>query len=282
MSAFPAQLHVPDEDDPRVANARERMPFPGVVYGTAVAVVAFGIAIPVALGLNAQTNGWINFALVATGAAVAQLFNVRHAHRNQSYHAHGVFVIPAILLLRPELLVLVAIIQHVPEWLKDRFPWYIQSFNICVFTIANMASWAVSYEILHASKLIPNEDIRFGLAGFAACLLYVGINHVVLAPMLRLARGLSLRELRDSVLSFESLSTDFVLATLGLGVAAFWKLNPYLVPFAIAPLLLIHRCMAFSIPMRLPITSTTGVMQFVVQLAQEITPVVGPSAVFTR
>ena len=59
MSAFPAQLHVPDEDDPRVANARERMPFPGVVYGTAVAVVAFGIAIPVALGLNAQTYFWM-------------------------------------------------------------------------------------------------------------------------------------------------------------------------------------------------------------------------------
>ncbi|MGZ4440275.1 MAG: bifunctional diguanylate cyclase/phosphohydrolase [Gaiellaceae bacterium] len=244
MSAFPAQLHVPDEEDPRTANARERMPFPGVLYGSAVAAVALGIAIPVALGIDAQTTGWLNFALVAAGASVAQLFNVRHAHRNQSYHAHGVFVIPAILLLRPELLVLVAVIQHVPEWLKDRFPWYIQSFNICVFTIANMAAWGVSYEILHASRLIPNEDIRFGLAGFAACLLYVGINHVVLAPMLRLARGLSLRELRDSVLSFESLSTDFVLATLGLGVAAFWKLNPYLVPFAIAPLLLIHRSLA--------------------------------------
>jgi diguanylate cyclase (GGDEF)-like protein/putative nucleotidyltransferase with HDIG domain len=46
------------------------------------------------------------------------------------------------------------------------------------------------------------------------------------------------------VFSFESLSTDFILATLGLAVAAFWHLNPWLIPFAVAPLLLIHRSLA--------------------------------------
>ena len=58
----------------------------------------------------------------------------------------------------------------------------------------------------------------------------------------RLARGHSLRE--AGVFSFESLSTDFILATLGLAVAAFWDLNPWLIPFAVAPLLLIHRSLA--------------------------------------
>ena len=57
-----------------------------------------------------------------------------------------------------------------------------------------------------------------------------------------LARGHSLRE--AGVFSFESLSTDFILATLGLAVAAFWDLNPWLIPFAVAPLLLIHRSLA--------------------------------------
>ena len=60
--------------------------------------------------------------------------------------------------------------------------------------------------------------------------------------MITLARGHSLRE--AGVFSFESLSTDFVLATLGLAVAAFWHLNPWLIPFAVAPLLLIHRSLA--------------------------------------
>ena len=52
----------------------------------------------------------------------------------------------------------------------------------------------------------------------------------LLAPMVSLARGHSLRE--AGVFSFESLSTDFILATLGLAVAAFWHLNPWLIPFA--------------------------------------------------
>src|SRR5437870_6598946 len=34
---------------------------------------------------------------------------------------------------------------------------------------------------------------------------------------------------------------EFVLAMLGIGVAAFWRSNPWLVPFALAPLMLIHR-----------------------------------------
>jgi diguanylate cyclase (GGDEF)-like protein/putative nucleotidyltransferase with HDIG domain len=238
-------MRVPAESEDGVGpSAKDRMPMPGTLYGIAIAAVALAIAAPLVVRLNPHTGGWVNFALIAAGAAIAQLFVVRHAQRNQSYHAHAVFLIPAILLLPPELLVLVAIIQHVPEWLKERYAWYIQTFNMCVFTVTNLATWAVVDKILHASSLIPNQDVRFAFAGLAACVLYVGLNHLILAPMLRFARHLSLRELRDSLFSFESLSTDFVLATLGLGVAAFWRWNPYLVPFAIAPLLLIHRSLA--------------------------------------
>ena len=91
---------------------------------------------------------------------------------------------------------------------------------------------------------MPNDDLRWALAGLAACVVAVGANHIVLAPMVSLARGHSLRE--AGVFSFESLSTDFILATLGLAVAAFWQLNPWLIPFAVAPLLLIHR--SLSVP----------------------------------
>ena len=89
---------------------------------------------------------------------------------------------------------------------------------------------------------IPDDNLRWALAGLAACVVAVGANHIVLAPMVSLARGHSLRE--AGVFSFESLSTDFILATLGLAVAAFWDLNPWLIPFAVAPLLLIHRSLA--------------------------------------
>ena len=53
--------------------------------------------------------------------------------------------------------------------------------------------------------------------------------------------------IRESGLfSFESLSTDLVLAALGVGLAAFWRWDPWLIPFALAPLLLIHR--SLSVP----------------------------------
>src|SRR4029450_8706563 len=51
---------------------------------------------------------------------------------------------------------------------------------------------------------------------------------------------------RLGIFSFESLSTDLVLAALGVGVGVFWVLNPWLLPIAVAPLLLIHR--SLSVP----------------------------------
>src|SRR5205085_10741361 len=53
------------------------------------------------------------------------------------------------------------------------------------------------------------------------------------------ARGRSLRE--TGLFTYENLSTDLVLGALGVGVAALWNYNPWLLPFAIAPLVLIHR-----------------------------------------
>ena len=244
MSAVPSQVRLPAEPEEVEAPRKDRMPLGATIYGFALAAVALAAAIPFGVRIDMHTGRWIDFGLLAAGAAIAQLFVVRHHHRNQSYHAHGVFLIPAILMLPPELLVLVAVIQHIPEWLKERYPWYIQSFNVCVFTIANLSAWAVAHWFMDATGLIPNAEVRFAFAGLAACVLYVGLNHVLLAPMMRLARNLSMRELRDSLFSLESLTTDFVLATLGIGVAAFWQWNPFLVPFAIAPLVLIHRSLA--------------------------------------
>ena len=72
----------------------------------------------------------------------------------------------------------------------------------------------------------------------------VAVNHVLMAPMLHLARGHSIRE--SGLFSFPSLSTDLVLAMLGVAMAFFWVINPWLIPFAVAPLLLIHR--SLSVP----------------------------------
>src|SRR5262249_37971149 len=68
---------------------------------------------------------------------------------------------------------------------------------------------------------------------------------VLLAMMLRLGRGHSWRA--SGLFSFESLSTDLVLATLGVLVTAMWHTNRWLVPLALAPLILIHRSLVVPV-----------------------------------
>jgi diguanylate cyclase (GGDEF)-like protein/putative nucleotidyltransferase with HDIG domain len=205
-----------------------------VALATAVAVV------PLLARLKPDTHGWATFVLLGGIAAVAQLFVVR-TPRNQSYHTTIVFLVPAAMLLPPELVALMGLIQHIPEWLKNRSAWYIQIFNICNWTLAILAAYASFHGIL---GLGSGSDFDYALAGFAAAVAIVGVNHVLMAPMLHLARGHSIRE--SGLFSFPSLSTDLVLAMLGVAMGAFWVGNPWLIPFAVAPLLLIHR--SLSVP----------------------------------
>src|SRR5436305_6946680 len=212
-----------------------------MVYEIIVCLAAVGVSIPFILRLSGETRGWTTFGVLAAGAAASHTYTVRTA-KDSSFHTSWVFLIPAAILLPPELVALLGFVMHVPEWLKERYAWYIQSFNIANYTVGNLATWGAAKLLLDAKGLIPNEDMRWAAAGLVACIVAVAANHVVLAPMMTLARGYSLRQ--SGVFSFESLSTDFILATLGLAVAAFWTLNPWLIPFAIAPLLLIHRSLA--------------------------------------
>src|SRR5919202_1270689 len=213
------------------------------VYFFVIAAAAAVAAVPLLTHLRGGTHGWLTFAILGSAAAVAQLFVVR-TPRNQSYHTTIVFLIPAVMLLPPELVALLGLVQHVPEWLKNRNAWYSQTFNICNYTLANLAAWACFHATLNANGMLASHDLRLALGGMVASAVLVGVNHVLLAPMLHFFYSHSIREL--GIFSFESLSTDLVLAALGVGIATFWNLNPWLIPFAVAPLLLIHR--SLSVP----------------------------------
>src|SRR5881394_1093595 len=208
MSAIPTDLRVKTVEEPR----RQRgLPASAAVYGVAVGIAAMCVAVPFVLRIGGESSSWSTFI-------------VRTA-RDSSFHTSWVFLIPAAMLLPPGQMALLGVVMHVPEWLKERYPWYIQSFNICNYTIGNLVTWAVAHSLLHATNLIPNEDLRWAIAGAAACVTAVAANHIVLAPMVTLARGHSIRE--SGVFSFESLSTDFIVSTLGLAFAAFWTDNPW-------------------------------------------------------
>src|SRR5438045_2549991 len=225
--------------DPRPVDD-ETLPRQGRVYLFVVAAAACGAALPFAHRLP-PPHAWASFALLAFFAAAAQLFTVM-TPRNQSYHTAIVFLLAAILLLPPELIALMALVQHIPEWLRARYPWYIQTFNISNYTLASLAAWAATRPIVGGHDVGGTPTWRIAGGGVIACVLLVGINHLLLGIMLRLGRGHSFRA--SGLFSFESLSTELVLAALGVAVARFWSHNPYLIPFALAPLLLIHRSLA--------------------------------------
>ena len=242
MSAIPSDvtLEANTTEPPRRAPA---LPRSASIYGIGMGVAAIAFAAPFLVRLPHQSGGWVTFAVLALGAAASHTFTVRTA-RDSAFHTSWLFLIPAALLLPPDLVALVGVVMHIPEWLKERYAWYIQSFNICNYTVTNLVTWAAAYGVLHAGGLIANSELRWALAGGVACVTAVAMNHIGLAPMMMFARGHSLRE--SGVFSFESLSTDFIVSTLGLAFAAFWNLNPWLIPFAVAPLLLIHR--SLSVP----------------------------------
>src|SRR5262249_53508245 len=129
-------------------------------------------------------------------------------------------------------------VQHLPEWLTKRYAWYIQSFNIANYTLDLLAAWASARILLHATWLIGDESVRTGAACAAAAAVFVAANHVLLAVMLRLGRGHSWRA--SGLFSYENLSTELVLATMGVLVTSMWHTNRWLVLLALAPLLVIH------------------------------------------
>jgi diguanylate cyclase (GGDEF)-like protein/putative nucleotidyltransferase with HDIG domain len=244
VSAVPSSVVLPEVPGPIDDHGRDQKPpLPATIYFFIIGVAAAAVSIPLLTHPQAGTHSWATFIVLGSAAALAQLFVVR-TPRNQSYHTTIVFLIPAVMLLPPELVVLIGVIQHVPEWLKNRNAWYSQTFNICNYTISLLAAWASFHATLGAAHLIPNADLRLALAGLAAAAVLVGVNHILLAPMLHFYYSHSIREL--GIFSFESLSTDLVLAALGVGIGTFWDLNPWLLPFAVAPLLLIHR--SLSVP----------------------------------
>jgi two-component system cell cycle sensor histidine kinase/response regulator CckA len=213
-------------------------PMPSIARGYWFAVVTAAMiaaALTSLAGLQPNDEAWVAFFVLAPCAALAQLFTVRTG-RSHGFHTAVVFIVAGALLLPPELVALMGVVQHVPEWLKERYSWYVQSFNICNYTLNALAAWGTARLIMTAPGI--SGDIEFAVAGVAASVAFVLLNHLLLAPMLRLARGQSFRE--SGLFSAQSLFTDLVLAGLGVAFAYLWRANPWLTPALVAPLILSH------------------------------------------
>src|SRR5437764_3565346 len=266
VNAVPGEIAM--APDPPVRD--EQLPLRARIYFFAVASATAASTLPF-LGRLQHTHDWIAFLVLGTAAATAQVFVVRTPN-NQAYHTAIPFVLAAALLLPPELVALMGIVQHVPEWLRMRYRWHMQTFNICNYVLASMGVWFFAQHLILNSSMLGSATARATLAGIVACVVFVTLNHATLAMMLRSAYGFSFRE--TGLFDMENLSTDLVLAALGVATYAFWQMNPWLIPFAVAPLILVHR--SLSVPQLQaearvdPKTGLFNARHFAAALAEEL------------
>ena len=209
-----------------------------------VGVVAFAAAVAATFAVAGDSSTrpeWWAFASLLPLAALAPLFRVP-VGRNHSLHAGPAFVVAGALVLPPLLVLALVVALHIPLAIRDRYPWYIQAFNIANFTLSGLAAW------LAVDAIGQDGDLRFALSGLAAAVVFVGVNHVLLAVILRLGRGHSIRE--TGLFSPSSLGVELVIAALGLAVGTFAITNPWLIPAVIAPLALAHRSLSTTAQLR--------------------------------
>jgi putative nucleotidyltransferase with HDIG domain len=194
------------------------------VVGTAGAGLLIG-----AHTLAADSNTWGRFALLATVASVAQMSSVQLT-RKRVFHPAIVFVVAGALLLSPQQVALMCVVQHIPEWLKQRYPWYIQTFNIANYVLAGGSAALAAVAVRPAG----NE----ALAGVVAVATFVCVNRGLLSVMLWLGRQISLR--KSGLFTLDDLTLEFVLAAMAVPFVALWDHSYALAGLALAPLVLIH------------------------------------------
>src|SRR2546426_4186398 len=109
--------------------------FMGAIAAAAGAVAA--VAVTHATG---EERGWPTFLILVAAASMTQLFAF-HTIRNQVFHTTPLFFVAGAVLLKPEFAVFLPLISHIGDWIKQRYAWYIQTFNILNFTLAVMSAW---------------------------------------------------------------------------------------------------------------------------------------------
>lgn len=215
------------------------LPSPAIAYLAAVYACSAGAGgLAVVLSGRPSAVQFAAFAVLSALAAAAQLFKVDAPNRH-SYHTTPAFLFAAVLLLEPSLLVALALLILLPEWLRYRYPWYIQTFNIGTYLVNAVAAAVVFHAIAGQSGLSVVWDVALamGLAAVAFTL----TNHVMVGLVLWLARGIPFR--KSQVLAWDSLEMDTTLLFLGAGMAVFWTLSPLLLVLGVVPLFLLYRAL---------------------------------------
>ena len=201
---------------------------------------AASIAGAIALAHGPPSSGdLLAFAILAASAAVAQFFLVGGGSYH-GLHTAIAFVIAGVLILPPELIVLMTLVQHLPHGLKQRYPWYIQTFNIANYGVAALAAWGAAHLVAEHGNRGFATALRAHRCG-CFCRLdprqpHVAGDHASPRPWDELPRERSPLPEEDG---------DGPRRRVPWRCAgSFWRSNPWLIPAVIAPLVVSHRSLS--------------------------------------
>jgi diguanylate cyclase (GGDEF)-like protein/putative nucleotidyltransferase with HDIG domain len=231
-------------------------PYPGKRAATPITTAARGVeaaVLPLAIAAAAACL-LATFARTATAGELARFCGlallglsahafIARADRARAGHGAAVVVLPAGAVLLPlDLLVSLALVVSVPRSLWPRAPRLTRAVELATEVAAAIASWLTAAAAYALAAMVLDADAAWALAGMVACGTFVAADQLAALGTGRLEGRLS--HLRAPPLS---LGTKLLLATVGAAIAAVCLTNPWLAPFAVAPLLLLRQW--FEIPL---------------------------------
>ncbi len=151
----------------------------------------------------------------------------------------------AVLLLPHPLLAAVIIWTFIPEWYLRRRSWYGQVFNIAAFLLAAVLARLTLEQVTGSYEPVMIEAglalWKKSAAVLLALVIFEGIQVLLLALVLKLARGQSFRT--SGLFATDSLLLEVALLCMGLGFAISWSVAPLYGLLSLVPLVLIFQAL---------------------------------------
>jgi diguanylate cyclase (GGDEF)-like protein/putative nucleotidyltransferase with HDIG domain len=190
------------------------------------------------LGWILLNHTWQNLwaMLLLSGLASLALFfkvegTTNRSHYNISFLVFGF----TFAILGPEACLMVIIVSSLVEWAWQKYPWYIQGFNIASYIIVTFASGYLYKLINPEMTLLTFEGILGVLASMAV---FTMLNHLMIGLVVWFARGENFS--KSGIFDILPLMIDFTLLCMGAATALIWLINPFAIPLILLPLYLIY------------------------------------------
>jgi diguanylate cyclase (GGDEF)-like protein len=223
------------------AAPRERRPLPAAaqVFLLVLGLTTGGLFALTLTRPTPSTNGLASFVALFALVLAADRLEL-YTGRSVDMRVATVPMVAAALLLPAPLVMLCggafALARlSAPLQLRQRL------FNGCSHALSGLAAWGVV-------QLVPGHAAHGGagiaFAGIAATVAYALCAWMFLVSILHFARDLALAEMRQQLPAL--LVAEGGLGALGIVVAALWRMDAVLVPFAIVPLVLIWSALQIS------------------------------------